>query len=62
MHSVYTLKKQQLDIDFQNLITKLVDIIQVTKDQDTMGRDLLCTCSKQYIWILVPASAPQRLW
>ena len=32
-------KEKKLDIDFPCLITKLVDMIQATKDQDTMGRD-----------------------
>ena len=32
------------------LITKLVDIIQATKDQDAMGMGLLCTGPKQYLW------------
>ena len=39
-----------LDIDFQSLIAKLVDMIQAAKDQDAMGSGLLCTYLKQYLW------------
>ena len=43
MYQIYTFKKERKAIDFQSLITKLVDIIQATKDQDTVGMGLLCT-------------------
>ena len=33
-------KKRKLYTDFQSLITKRVDMIQVTKDQDAMGRGI----------------------
>ena len=43
MKKLNTLFKKRNDIDFQSLITKLLDMIQATKSQDSMGRGLLCT-------------------
>ena len=42
----YTLQKKKFDIDFQSSITKLVDMIKTTKNQDAMERGLICACPK----------------
>ena len=43
---ICTLQKRKLDIDFQSLITNLIDMIQATKDEDAMGRGLFYICRK----------------
>ena len=45
--------RKRKDIDLQGLITKLVDMIQASKYQDTIARGLLCICLKctqAYVW------------
>ena len=38
------------DIDFQSLITKLVDMIHATEENHAMGRGLLYTLPNHYLW------------